>query len=282
MSNDDQQPDQAPPYSELQIPDLQDQRAMTEEIIASLQQPKRNDLYTALAAAQGQITAAEALQTADAGSYSYKYADLAACLEVVRKPLSENELALIQIPSIIEGEVHVETILGHSSGQSISCTMAMRPEKGGPQAIGAVMTYLRRYSLSAMLGVAQYDDDAASATKGPEDYERLTPRDIDEILQKADELFGEKADFVLEQMVTMVFNVKHLADVPGDQLKTALNRLQNTAKREAKKAEDAEKAPVAKPKAKPKPKPKPETDQDGLPPVSRQQADEREPGSDDE
>jgi len=282
MSNDDQQPDQAPPYSELQIPDLQDQRAMTEEIIASLQQPKRNDLYTALAAAQGQITAAEALQTADAGSYSYKYADLAACLEVVRKPLSENELALIQIPSIIEGEVHVETILGHSSGQSISCTMAMRPEKGGPQAIGAVMTYLRRYSLSAMLGVAQYDDDAASATKGPEDYERLTPRDIDEILQKADELFGEKADFVLEQMVTMVFNVKHLADVPGDQLKTALNRLQNTAKREAKKAEDAEKAPVAKPKAKPKPKPKPDTDQDGLPPVSRQQADEREPGSDDE
>ena len=257
---------------------------MTEEIIASLQQPKREQLYKALAVAQGEITAAEASQTADAGSYTYKYADLAACLEVIRKPLSENELCLIQIPSLLEGEVHLETILGHSSGQSISCSMSMRPDKGGPQAIGAVMTYLRRYSLSAMLGVAQYDDDAASAVKGPEDYDRLTPRDIDELLQKADELFGEKADFVLEQMVTMVFNVKHLADVPADQLKTALNRLQNTAKREAKKAEDAEKAPVAepKPKAKPKAKPKPETDQDGLPPTSRQEADEREPGSDDD
>lgn len=244
--------------------------------------PRLNDLYTALAAAQGQITAAEALQTADAGSYSYRYADLAACLEVVRKPLSENELALIQIPSLIEGEVHLETILGHSSGQSISCSMSMRPDKGGPQAIGAVMTYLRRYSLSAMLGVAQYDDDAASAVKGPDEYERLTPRDIDEILQKADELFGEKADFVIEQMVTLVFNVKHLADVPADQLKTALNRMQNTAEREAKKTKDAEKAPVAKPKPKAKPKAKEETDQDGLPPASRQEAEEREPGSDDE
>ena len=249
--------DQAPPYADLTPP-----RGMV-EITAD-----RSALYTALAAAQGEITAAEASQTADAGSYTYRYADLAACLEVIRKPLSDNELCLIQIPSLIEGEVHLETILGHSSGQSISCTMSMRPDKGGPQAIGAVMTYLRRYSLSAMLGVAQYDDDAASAVKGPEEYERLTPRDIDEILQRADELFADKADFVIEQMVTLVFNVKHLADVPQAPLKTALNRLKNTAEREAKKATDAEKAPVAKPKPKPKAKEEPAPD--------------REPGSDDE
>lgn len=244
-------------------------------------EPKLDALYSALSAAQGKIQAAEANQTADAGSYSYKYADLAACLEVIRNPLAENELCLIQIPSLIEGEVHIETILGHSSGQQISCSMSMHPDKGGAQAIGAVMTYLRRYSLSAMLGVAQYDDDAASATKGPEEYDRLSPRDIDEVLQKADELFAEKADFVIEQMVTLVFNVKHLADIPADQLKTALNRLKNTAEREAKKAADAKKSPVAKPKAKPKAKAE-ETDQDGLPPVARQEAEDREPGSDDD
>jgi len=260
------------PYADMPTPDLDDQREMLHRIM--LEEPeKRDKLYAALAAAQGEITAAEARMTADAGSYSYNYADLAACLEVVRKPLSDNELALIQIPSFEEGEVHVETILGHSSGQSISCSMSMRPEKGGPQASGAVMTYLRRYSLSAMLGVAQYDDDAKSATKGPEEYDRLSPRDIDEILQKADELFGEKADFVIEQMVTAVFNVKHLADVPAEQLKTAITRLNNTAKREAKKAKDAEKAPVAD---KPKPKPKPK------PAAKEEQPPDREPGSDDE
>jgi hypothetical protein len=279
------------PQESIELPDLEEQRELLHRIMIGAEPDPKAELYTALAKAQGEITAAEALQTADAGSYQYKYADLAACLEVVRKPLSDNGLALIQLPSIDENgrdgnTVTIETILAHESGQSISCTMSMRPEKGGPQAVGAVMTYLRRYSLSSMLGVAQYDDDAASATKGPDEYERLSPRDIDEILQKADELFAEKADFVIEQMTTMVFNVKHLADVPADQLNTALKRLKNTADREAKKAADAAKAPVAKPKAKPKPKPKPETDQDGLPPASRQEADEqgdaREPGSDDE
>lgn len=260
------------PYADLP-PDLEEFGARLEQMM----NPEPEDhaaLFKALAVAQGAITAAEALQTADAGSYSYRYADLAACLEVIRKPLSDNGLALIQLPSINENgrdgnTVTIETILAHESGQSISCTMSMRPDKGGPQAVGAVMTYLRRYSLSSMLGVAQYDDDAASATKGPDEYDRLTPRDIDEILQKADELFAEKADFVIEQMTTMVFNVKHLADVPADQLKTALNRLQNTAKREAKKATDTEKA-----KAKPKPKPKPA--------AKEEQPPDREPGSDDE
>lgn len=274
--NSNRPDDQAPPYTELPPPEYRELLDRFRTMNVEPTEPKLDKLYAALAVAQGEIQAAEATQTADAGSYSYKYADLAACLEVIRKPLSENELALIQIPSIIEGEVHLETILGHSSGQSISCTMSMRPDKGGPQAIGAVMTYLRRYSLSAMLGVAQYDDDAASAVKGPDEYDRLSPRDIDEILQKADELFADKADFVIEQMVTLVFNVKHLADVPSDQLKVALERLHNTAKREEKKAKDAEKSPVAEPKPKAKPKPKPAAKEEETPPP------DREPGSDDE
>lgn len=236
--------------------------------------PKLDELYKALALAQGDIQAAEAKSEADMGTYQYRYADLAACLEVIRKPLAENGLCLIQIPSINGTEVKIETVLGHESGQSISCEMTMQSEKGSPQAIGATMTYLRRYSLCSLIGVAQFDDDAASATKGPDEYDRLTPRDIDELLQKADELFAEKADFVLEQMTTLVFNVKHLADIPQDQLKTALNRLQNTAKREAKKAEDAKKSPVAKPKAKTK-----SAAEDA---ASEPQTEDREPGSDDD
>ncbi len=241
---------------------------------------KHDQLYKALALAQGSIEAAKAEQEADMGTYKYRYADLAACLDVIRIPLAENGLCLIQIPSINGTEVKIETVLGHESGQSISCAMSMQSEKGSPQAIGAVMTYLRRYSLCSLIGVAQFDDDAASATKGPEEYDRLTPRDIDELLQKADELFGEKADFVLEQMTTLVFNVKHLADVPADQLKTALNRLQNTAKREAKKAADADKSPVAEPKPKAKPKAGQTVKTAG--PVELNKTEDREPGSDDD
>jgi len=240
-----------------------------------------DELYKALALAQGEIQAAEARSEAEVRKketnkflYSYKYADLAACLEVIRKPLADNGLCLIQIPSFNEeGLVTLETILGHESGQSISCTMSMRPEKSGPQAIGTCITYLRRYSLSAMIGVAQFDDDAASATKGPDEYDRLTPRDIDEILVKADELFGDDADAVLDEMRQSVFPDKHhLADIPADQLKSVLRRLANAKKTRDKKTADAKKSPVAEPKKK-----------GG---VTQSQADEqttnREPGEDDE
>lgn len=235
-----------------------------------IKESDRSELYKALAVAQGDIQAAEAKSQADMGTYSYMYADLAACLKVIRKPLSDNGLCLIQIPSIHvnEGtEVHLETILGHESGQSISCKMSMHPEKGGPQAIGTCITYLRRYSLSAMIGVAQFDDDAASATKGPDEYDRLTPRDIDEILVKADELFGDDADTVLDEMRQSVFPDKHhLADIPADQLKPVLRRLTNAKTKRDKKAKDAEKAPVAKKKED----------------VPKVQTEAREPGSDDE
>ncbi len=209
------------------------------------------DIYKALAVAQGDIQAADASSEADMGTYKYRYADLAACLEVIRKPLSDNGLCLIQIPSLDGTEVHMQTVIGHESGQSISCTMSMQSEKGSPQAIGATMTYLRRYSLCSMIGVAQFDDDAASATKGPDEYDRMTPRDIDEVLVKADELFGDDADDVLNDLLVQVFpDIHHLADIPADQLKAVLKRLQNAKNKRDKKAKDAEKAPVTEPKRK--------------------------------
>ena len=225
--------------------------------------PDRAELYAALAKAQGEIQAAEANKEAEIRKkddysvilYTFKYADLAACLEVIRKPLSDNGLALIQIPSLGENnEVHMRTVLGHESGQTISCEMTMSPEKGGPQAIGTCMAYLRRYSLCALIGVAQFDDDAASATKGPGEYDRLTPRDIDEILVHADDLFGDDADAVLDDMLKAVFPDKHhLADIPANQLKPVLRRLTNAKKKRDKKAADEARSPVAEPK-KPKSK----------------------------
>jgi len=254
------------------IAPLQRQIAHLEELSLPPPTPDRAELYAALAKAQGEIKAAEAKAEADMGTYTFRYADLAACLDVIRKPLSDNELCLIQIPSLLDNDVvHMRTVLGHSSGQTISCEMSMTPEKGGPQAIGTCMSYLRRYSLCALIGVAQFDDDARSATKGPGEYERLSPRDIDELLVKADELFGDDADAVLETMCAAVFpDAKGVADIPADQLKFALERLDNKKKRDTAKAK--KKAADEKKAAEPKPKPaKPKAQQDA----------EREPGSDD-
>jgi len=224
--------------------------------------PERAELYTALAAAQGEIKAAETNQEAEVRNkegkylYTFKYADLAACLEVIREPLSKNGLALIQIPSLGDNNaVHIRTVIGHTSGQYISCEMTMYPEKSGPQAIGTCLAYLRRYSLCAMIGVAQFDDDAATAVKDPSDYERITAEEIDAILALADDLFSDKADFVIQQMVEKTFDVTHVSQIKAGEADLAITRLKNTSRREKAKAK---KGANAKPSPKPPGDKKPE------------------------
>jgi hypothetical protein len=102
----------------------------------------------------------------------YKYADLATVLEAVRKPLADNGLSLVQL---FEGEVLVTRLL-HVSGQSIdSAIPLMRLEARGInalQALGSSISYLRRYSVLALLSLASEDDDGATAASVPSEASR--------------------------------------------------------------------------------------------------------------
>jgi hypothetical protein len=97
------------------------------------------------------------------------YADLAEVWRVIRKPLTDNGLSVVQTASGGEhGSVTVETLLLHSGGQWIkSESRGEQSEKGASavQALGSAITYLRRYSLMAMLGLAPVDDDGNEADK---------------------------------------------------------------------------------------------------------------------
>ncbi len=55
------------------------------------------------------------------------------------------------------------TTLAHSGGQWMRSEMACRPMKQDAQGMGSVITYLRRYSLASMVGVAPDDDDDGNA-----------------------------------------------------------------------------------------------------------------------
>lgn len=198
-------------------------------------QPDRDKLFAALAAAQGEIQAAEATQ--ENTHFDYKYANLQNCLDACRKPLADNELAVVQLPTVLDnGAVQVTTILGHSSGQFISQTMTMQPDKGGPQAVGSCITYLRRYMLCAMVGIGQQDDDANLATADPDEYQRISKTQMDEILVLAENLFGKSADAVVERMLGKVFELTSVKDIPADLYEQAKTLLENQANRESKKA----------------------------------------------
>jgi hypothetical protein len=133
------------------------------------QSPEINELATALAAAQGELTNPEKTKEAKAGSFSYKYADLADVVNVIRGPLSKNGIAYTQMTQVDGTGMFIETRLMHKSGQWISGIYPVCSIGGDHQKMGAAMSYSRRYALLAMLGiVADEDTDGQGAASGPE------------------------------------------------------------------------------------------------------------------
>jgi hypothetical protein len=121
----------------------------------------------AAAMAKAQTTIQQAHKDKENDFFKSSYADLASVWDACRLPLSENGIAVFQMPTTTaEGAVAVTTCLAHSSGQWIEETMACKPAKGDAQAMGSVVTYLRRYMLAAAAGVAPADDDGNAAVKG--------------------------------------------------------------------------------------------------------------------
>lgn len=120
-----------------------------------------NEIATALAKAQGQMSGA----TKDSANpfFKSKYADLASVWEACRTQLAMNGLAVIQSPTVADLRVTVDTMLVHTSGQWILNTLSCTIEEDRPQIIGSAITYLRRYALQSLVGVAPEDDDAEAA-----------------------------------------------------------------------------------------------------------------------
>ena len=120
-----------------------------------------NELAKALCGAQGLILPAS--KDSSNPFFKSKYADLAAVWEVARDPLYKNGLSVSQHPTADGNVVTVETVVTHSSGQWMSSKLTMTAKDASPQAIGSCITYIRRYSLSSILGIASEEDDDGNA-----------------------------------------------------------------------------------------------------------------------
>lgn len=109
-----------------------------------------------------------------------KYADLAAVMEAITPALSANGLALVQEVEITDADATVMATLVHESGETIEFSPLSLPvEKRAAQAIGAVVTYARRYQLTALFGLAPDDDlDAQPQTAtAPQDARKRAAAD---------------------------------------------------------------------------------------------------------
>lgn len=118
----------------------------------------------AAALAKAQATIKNATKDAENPAFkrdgtASKYADLASVWDACREALTKNDIAVVQKVMGGPDTVTVETVLAHKSGESITCSVTGKPTKPDVQGMGSTITYLRRYSLASMVGVAPEDDD---------------------------------------------------------------------------------------------------------------------------
>lgn len=121
-----------------------------------------NEISAALSEFQGSLEQPKLekevkVKTKVGPGYSFKYADLSACARAAAPGLKEHGLSISQI--ISEGKLI--TLLSHKSGQWFKSELFLPAQSTDYQAFGSAITYLKRYSYCAILGiVADTDDDA--------------------------------------------------------------------------------------------------------------------------
>jgi len=125
-------------------------------------------IAAALAKAQAQLVNPEkslvaTLRSGDSNAErSFRYAPLSSGLDIVRKTLSQQEIATVQTTAIDEtaGIIRLSTVLAHASGEWIAsdwpvCAIS---DTTAPHRMGAALTYARRYGLFTLVGIAGEDD----------------------------------------------------------------------------------------------------------------------------
>jgi hypothetical protein len=123
--------------------------------------PAIGKLAAALAKAQRAVDAAS--KDKKNPHFNSRYADLASVWEACREQLTSNGLAVVQFPGADGTTCIVTTVVTHESGEWMSSESRAVTKDGTPQAMGSAITYLRRYALAAVAGVAPDDDDGEAA-----------------------------------------------------------------------------------------------------------------------
>ncbi|MDV7992092.1 ERF family protein [Rhodococcus sp. IEGM 1374] len=164
------------------------EKASSEQPNESQPTPAASTLTAALAkglvAFQAKVPTIEKTQTAKVqmkagGSYSYKYADLGDIWKAIRSPLAEAKLAVTQtLSGGTNGKTLLTTTVWHENGETYTSELQLDTGSRSPQEAASVFTYYKRYTLSAVLGIAtEEDDDGKGASdSAPSKTQQSAPR----------------------------------------------------------------------------------------------------------
>jgi hypothetical protein len=159
------------------------------------------------------------------GHNDKRYATFAAIAKVVDPIISQHGLSY-RFRTTQGDRISVTCILSHKSGHFEETTLSGPPDASGSknaiQAIGSTLTYLQRYSLVQMLGLAAADDDDGKASHGGA---TITEDQAADLVALADDVGADRAKFC------KYFKVESFSALPASRFQAAVDAL--NAKRKA-------------------------------------------------
>ena len=139
-----------------------------------------------------------ALKDSSNPHFRSRFASLNSVLETIKPVYAAHRLTVVQMPGMDDlGRATVTSRIVHESGEWIEHTAAAPLQKDDPQGVGSAITYLRRYSLAALSGIGQEDDDgnAASSDQSVSDEGVICPKCAKVMWDNRKSKTGKQPDF---------------------------------------------------------------------------------------
>jgi hypothetical protein len=217
---------------DLKISQLQDSRPLKK-----YESDDTKDLASALAKAQGEFPSIKENSTNP--YFKSTYANLDSVLKPIRPILAKYGLSFTQQTILEDGATILVTRLRHSSGQWIDSITRIIPAKNDIQSYASTMTYMKRYSISTLLGITTSDEDddgeVAMAeirdvkAKGVALNTKYNPKEqAQDVITKEqlEELEYELSEYPdIAEMVLDGLKIQSLADMPKQKFIVSLTRI---------------------------------------------------------
>ena len=167
--------------------------------------------------------------------FKSKYVPLENVVEAITDVAPKNGLSFVQWALNDEnGRVGVATMLMHESGEWIEFdAVHMKADKETAQGAGALITYLKRYSLSAVFGITSDQDDDGNGASGNKAPKQATSAEIGNLKKEIiafSKLMTEQGKEVKPEQVEQTLNITDYTKLNSEDVKEAVNKLKGWSK----------------------------------------------------
>ena len=192
-----------------------------------------SELSKALAKFQSNVK--QPLKDKDNPFFRSKYVPLENVVEAITQEAPNHGLSFVQWALNDEqGRVGVATMLMHESGEWIEFdSVHMKADKETAQGAGALITYLKRYSLSAVFGITSDQDDDGNSASGNKVAKSATQAEIGNLKKEIiafSKLMTEQGKDVKPEQVEQTLNITDYAKLNSEDVKEAVNKLKGWSK----------------------------------------------------